>query len=134
MRKIIEIFFYVISGIFLYSAILSSFIEAEYFIVTLIFLCVLCLLAIITFCIGQKISIFAVITLSCLLNSVDLYRFTSRSTPNIFNNYIQGLFVTIFFLIVGWFLIRLSNIKAEQPCAGDSEKHAAPNTERWKEK
>ncbi len=146
MRKIIEIIFYVISGIFLYSAILFSFLEAEYFIVTLIFLCVLCLFAIIFFFIGQKFSIssdwrrslgivtlsstcfafFAVITLVSLFNSEDFYKFMSRSASNIFTNYIQGLLITTSFLIVGWFLI--SNIKAEQSCVEDGEDHAAPNT------
>lgn len=148
MRKIIEIIFYVISGIFLYSAILSSFIEAESFIVALIFLCVLCLFAIIFFCIGQMNSIssdwrrrlgivtlsstctafFAVITLSSFFNSEDFCRFVSRCAPNIFTNYILGLLVTTSFLMIGLFLIRSSSTKAGQPSVVDDADHAAPNT------
>lgn len=148
MRKIIEIMFYVLSGFFLHSAILCSFIEAEYIIVTLIFFFVLCVLAIITFDIGQRISksldlkrrlgivvlsssgfaLFGAISLFCLLNSQDFYEPTSHNTANIFNNFIQGSIVSTCFLASGCLLIRSSNRKAEQPCVRDGEDHAAPNT------
>lgn len=146
MRKTIEISFYVLSGIFLYSGILCSFIEARYFFVTLIFLCILSLFAIITFFIGHMISkspdwkrrlgiviisstcaaLFAGITLFCFLNSQDFYQITQRNTTNIFNNYIQGILVTICFLISGWFLIKSFDIQTDKPFVGDDRDPAAP--------